>query len=300
MSEPTVLVDDLVFPEGTRWHEGRLWFSDIHTGRVIAVEPGGAVEVMLEMHDDYPSGLGFLPDGSFVVAAIRTKQIRRVHKGRSSLLADLSAYPGDFINDMVTDGEGRTYVGTRPSVRVAAERGADTVVLVRPDGSSEIAARGVTGPNGMVLTPAGTLIVAETHAFALTEFERGADGRLGDRQTFADLSDRGLRPDGISFDETGCVWAGVGHGGAAARIRRGGEILEQVAPLEGHWVLACVLGGADRRTLYMATVRTTLEGVGELDGPGSRAHDDHDRWVRSQSAGWIEQARVDVAGAGTP
>jgi sugar lactone lactonase YvrE len=134
----------------------------------------------------------------------------------------------------------------------------------------------------------------------LTEFERLPDGRLGERRTFADLSAEGIYPDGISFDETGCVWAGIGHGGGAAQIRDGGEVLQLVAPLGGHWVLACVLGGPDRTTLYMAAVTTTIDAVKALDGPGSRGHADHDRWVRSQSTGWIEQVPVDVAGAGTP
>ena len=71
-----------MFPEGTRWHDGRLWFSDIHTGRCHRRRPDGQSEVMLQMEDDYPSGLGFLSDGSFLVAAIRTKQLRRVEDGR--------------------------------------------------------------------------------------------------------------------------------------------------------------------------------------------------------------------------
>ena len=26
------LLDGLTFPEGPRWHDGRLWFSDFYTG----------------------------------------------------------------------------------------------------------------------------------------------------------------------------------------------------------------------------------------------------------------------------
>ena len=29
-----VLLDNLCFPEGPRWHEGRLWFSDMHDHKV--------------------------------------------------------------------------------------------------------------------------------------------------------------------------------------------------------------------------------------------------------------------------
>ena len=38
MGETTILLDGLRFPEGPRWHEGRLWFSDMHARQVIAVD----------------------------------------------------------------------------------------------------------------------------------------------------------------------------------------------------------------------------------------------------------------------
>ena len=37
MSEPRLLVDDLVFGEGPRWHGDRLWFSDMHGERVLSL-----------------------------------------------------------------------------------------------------------------------------------------------------------------------------------------------------------------------------------------------------------------------
>ena len=58
----SVLLDGLVFPEGPRWHDGKLWFSDIHAHRVMAVDPEGRSEVIASV-PQRPSGLGFLPDG---------------------------------------------------------------------------------------------------------------------------------------------------------------------------------------------------------------------------------------------
>jgi hypothetical protein len=29
-----ILIDDLIFPEGPRWHEGEIWFSDMHAHTV--------------------------------------------------------------------------------------------------------------------------------------------------------------------------------------------------------------------------------------------------------------------------
>ncbi|MBW2295321.1 MAG: SMP-30/gluconolactonase/LRE family protein, partial [Deltaproteobacteria bacterium] len=39
--EGEVLLEGLAFPEGPRWHEGRLWFSDMHALTVVAVDEQG-------------------------------------------------------------------------------------------------------------------------------------------------------------------------------------------------------------------------------------------------------------------
>ena len=43
---PRLLLDNLVFSEGPRWHQGRLWFSDMHAHEVVAVDLGGKRETM--------------------------------------------------------------------------------------------------------------------------------------------------------------------------------------------------------------------------------------------------------------
>ncbi len=35
----TEVVSGIRFPEGNRWHDGRLWYSDMHTGEVFSVDP---------------------------------------------------------------------------------------------------------------------------------------------------------------------------------------------------------------------------------------------------------------------
>ncbi len=41
---PQSLLDGLAFPEGPRWHEDRLWFSDQHDSRVFAMDVDGKTE----------------------------------------------------------------------------------------------------------------------------------------------------------------------------------------------------------------------------------------------------------------
>ncbi|MBT7665809.1 MAG: gluconolactonase, partial [Rhodospirillaceae bacterium] len=59
---PKVLLDGLTFPEGPRWHEGRLWFSDFYAHEVIALSMTGERETIVEVPGQ-PSGLGWTPDG---------------------------------------------------------------------------------------------------------------------------------------------------------------------------------------------------------------------------------------------
>ena len=49
MSKNTeVLIDGLTFTEGPRWHEGKLYFSDFFTHRVLAVDIEGHLETIVE------------------------------------------------------------------------------------------------------------------------------------------------------------------------------------------------------------------------------------------------------------
>ena len=57
--ETKVLLDGLGFPEGPRWHDGRLWFSDIDMRKVMTVDLNGRAETVVEM-PTAPSGLGWL------------------------------------------------------------------------------------------------------------------------------------------------------------------------------------------------------------------------------------------------
>ena len=72
-----VFVSGLDFGEGPRWHDGRLWFSDFHQPTVSSVGDDGVRVTELEL-DDYPSGLGWLPDGRLLVVAMQSRRVLRV------------------------------------------------------------------------------------------------------------------------------------------------------------------------------------------------------------------------------
>ncbi len=153
-----------------------------------------------------------------------------------------------------------------------------------PDGPPRTAARDVSGPNGMVVTPDGrTLILAESPIHRLAAFIVEDDGSLSDRQVYAESQD--FHPDGLALDAEGAIWTSA-SGGKFARVLPGGGIAETIT-IEGKRTPCCALGGPDRRTLFMATWIVDGQGPAALRMPGK---------VR----GFIEVATVEVPGAGLP
>ncbi|HUJ67116.1 MAG TPA: SMP-30/gluconolactonase/LRE family protein [Acidimicrobiales bacterium] len=296
-STPRSFIEGLVFPEGPRWYGNRLWLSDIHGHRVMAFTPEGATEVVARL--DQPSGLGFLPDGSLLAVSMRRRLLVRVAAGEQSIHADLTGFAQDFANDMIVDTEGRAYVGCRAHRQRGKPPSIDCLALVQPDGAVELAAGGLVGPNGSVITPDGsTLIVVETHAHRITAFDRDRQGRLSNRGPFAVLADKTF-PDGMCLDESGAVWIGTGFGGRFLRVQEGGEISDELR-LGDRWGVACVLGGSDRRTLYLLTAATTLDALQAMVNADATDADAHLTWALTQSTGRVEAVEVEVPGAGRP
>jgi sugar lactone lactonase YvrE len=144
------LLDGGGFLEAPRWREGRWWVSDFFRHRVISVGPDGDERYVLEV-EGRPSGLGWMPDGSMLVVSMLDRTILRCAADGVTVHADLAAYCGGHLNDMVVDREGRAYAG---NFGFDLDGGADpaTAALLRvdPDGSVTVAAEDLHFPNGSV------------------------------------------------------------------------------------------------------------------------------------------------------
>src|SRR2546428_9499814 len=183
---------------------------------------------------------------------------------------------------MAADAAGRASVGTSGSASEAGRAcSAAVLALVHPDGRVEPAADDLAFPNGTVITPdGGTLIVAETFAHRLTAFTIAPGGGLAGRRTWASLDEQ-VYPDGICLDAEGAVWVASPLTNEAIRVREGGAVTDRVAA-DRH-VIACILGGVDRRTLFVLAATAI---------PRSRS--------RAQRGVRILAMTVDVPGAGSP
>ena len=242
----TPLATGFCFGEGPRWFEGLLWFSDMLGEAVHTVTMGGSLTT-LAVPGHAPSGLGFRPDGSLLIASTERRELLCYDGETVDTVVDLSDVTPADLGDMVVDDQGRAYIGSQ-----AFQGG--VIVRVDPDNTTHVVAEDLDFPNGMAITPDHrTLIVAESMGRRLTAFSIGADGGLSDRRIFADGLDG--PPDGICLDAEGGVWTAmtlahqferiVGSGGKGHVTHRI-DIGDRVA-------VACMLGGPADRMLFMVS-----------------------------------------------
>lgn len=242
---PRPLANGFCFGEGPRWFEGLLWFSDMLGEAVHTATMGGSLTT-LPLPGHSPSGLGFRPDGSLLIASAEDRQVLRYDGETVTTIADLSNLAPANLGDMVIDDAGRAYIGSQ-----AFSGG--VIIRLDPDDTATsgatIVADDLEFPNGMVITPnPKTLIVAESTGRRLTAFTIADDGALHDRRVFADGLDG--PPDGIALDAECGVWTSMTLAHQFERVVAGGTVTDRIDMGE-RVAIACALGGPERRTLFL-------------------------------------------------
>ncbi|MGB3055283.1 MAG: SMP-30/gluconolactonase/LRE family protein [Acidimicrobiales bacterium] len=261
----TTLFDGGGFFEGPRWRDGTWWVSDFYRHTVSRFAIDGTETVVVEVPGQ-PSGLGWLPDGSMVIASMKDRRLLRLADGELSELADLSSLATGHLNDLVVDAAGHVFVGNFGFDLMGGGPPATAdLVRVDPDGTVTVVATDLRFPNGSVITPDGSaLIVGETTGNRYTSFSIGSDGSLFDRRpwaTFApppadgpfaeQLAQIVVAPDGCTLDAEGHIWAADALGNRVVRVAPGGEVVEEIPGPDGLGVYACQLGGPVGTTLLL-------------------------------------------------
>jgi sugar lactone lactonase YvrE len=273
--QATTVIDDLHFGECLRWREGSLYFSDMYGDRVQRYDPDSStVESVADLF--HPAGIGWLPNGSMLVVATEDKRIFEISEDGNRPYADLTDLAPGWTNDMLVDRQGRAYVGNFGYDLFSEEPRATQLILVRPDRSAVKLDHDLVFPNGMALRSDGRLIVAETFAQRLALFAVEDDGALTPDGAIA--LDEDIYPDGICIDAEDAVWLASVFSQEVVRVEKDGTV-ERVPVSQNAY--ACMLGGEDRRTLYVATAPD---------------HEPENR--RARAEGRIEAVRVTVPGVG--
>ncbi|MEZ5219049.1 MAG: SMP-30/gluconolactonase/LRE family protein [Ilumatobacteraceae bacterium] len=283
--------DGIYFGEGPRWHDGALWFSDFFAHAIKRWTADGGTEIVVRLEGDaQPSGLGWSPDGTLHFVSMLDRRLMRWEgSGDPTVVAELADLAPFHCNDMVMAADGTAYVGNfgfdlhtweseRSMKEILRDSPATNLVRVRPDGTADVVAEDLRFPNGMVIL-GDVLVVAETMGQCLTAFDIAGDGTLSGRRVFADLGRR--LPDGICADAEGRIWVADPSSTECVLVAEGGEVVSTVQLSQTPF--ACMLGGADGRTLHVLT--------------STESHADR---ALQACSGKIETAVVDVPHGGRP
>jgi sugar lactone lactonase YvrE len=77
----TVIADGFSFLEAPRGHAGALWMSDTVDRKIYCLDLDGRAKVIAEV-PERPFGLGFLSDGTPLVASIFDRRLLRLERDR--------------------------------------------------------------------------------------------------------------------------------------------------------------------------------------------------------------------------
>jgi sugar lactone lactonase YvrE len=302
-NELKLLVDNLHFSEGPRWHDGKFWYSDFYQKAVFCVDESGSVEKVVDIPNQ-PSGLGWLPNNDLLIVSMHDQKLMKYSNGQLTVHSDLSHLTQFTCNDMVVDRDGHAYIGNFGTTQHNVNVKPTCLIHVTPDGDANIAADNLEFPNGTVITPDGKrMILGETYAGRLTSYDINDDKSLSNRKVWAQLmplpfyyytkiqrffgvkakeSTYKVRvPDGICLDEKMGIWVASPTSTEVLRVEEGGKITDSIQT--PNRAFACMLGGQDRKTLYISTGQESTPEV-----------------ASKNKFGKIYTTRVDIPGAGWP
>ena len=289
---PQELSRGYTWAECPRWHDGAFWFSDMYHHKILRLDEAGTPETIVDLGtrtsvngtEGIPGGFGWLPDGRLIVTSMHERLVLAFDGESLTEYADLRELATGPINDVVVDADGRAYVTQLGFELFAGESPKDSdLLVVEPDGAARALTElgGFAGANGIAVSGDGSRVVtAEAFANRITVLDRDEHGRLAHRRVFAPAPSL---PDGICLDDEGGVWAGLPSVPAVARIAEGGAVTD-IVRFDATRALpaACVLGGPDRRTLFVCA------GLDVMDFEESRRNANGSVWtaeVRASGGG---------------
>lgn len=298
------VADGFHFLEGPRWHENKLWFSDMHGYKVHNLDAAGNLSTLAEIPEQ-PSGLGWLPDGSLIIVSMLDRKLMKLKDGVLSIHADMSHLTPYQCNDMVIAKNGTAYVGNFGTDSVESKIHKTCLISVSLEGEAKICADGLLFPNGTVISSDGKeLIVGETFGGNLTSFQINESGELSHRNIWARVMPLHFKiitsivrflniplkesnnnpfpvPDGICLDSDDGIWVASPTTAEVIRYKKEGKITDRISTPQPAY--ACMLGGKDEKELYILTAESS-----------------NPQFCKENKTGEIYKVEVDYERAGEP
>jgi sugar lactone lactonase YvrE len=167
--------------------------------------------------------------------------------------------PGNRFNDGKTDRQGRHWAGTMGDVDWNHPIG--NLYRIGKDKRPVRMAEKICCSNGIGWSPDDkTMYFCESFAYFIHQYDfDAATGAIENRRTFATVNpESGSFPDGLTVDAQGGVWSAQPVYGRIVRYDPRGKI-ERIYELPVSRGTSVMFGGPELDTLYITTMRTTLE-----------------------------------------
>jgi sugar lactone lactonase YvrE len=233
-----------------------LWWVDIQGQRLLGLSPQSG----RQQEHNLPSMPGLLAlrgDGGLVVGLEDGLYPFDPATGIGDRLVAVEANDARTrINDGSADATGRLWFGTMDKTGSGQPIG--SLYCLSADRSLRTVRTGIGVPNAIAFSPDGrTFYFADTPTGTLEFCDFDAStATLGPPRSFVAYP-AGERPDGICIDTEGAVWVAV-VGGSRIERRLADGTLHTVIELPVSRPTMPMLGGADRRTLFVTSQRRFL------------------------------------------
>ena len=244
----TKVAEGFRYTEGPAWGpDGRLYFTDLSSSRIIAWSPEeGATDFRID--PDGSCGLVFTRSGELISCENRARRVVAISQdGTETVLAD--SYGGKKLNapnDAWVDTKGGIYFSDHSMrSKEVLEQDRDYLYYITPDRSNIYQLTDdLEYPNGLITSPKDDkLYVTDSGANKTYVYTVNPDGTLRDKKVFAEEG-----YDGVSMDENGNIYI-TPRASYVSVYSPDGTRIDQI-PTPARPSNVC-FGGKDKRTLFI-------------------------------------------------
>lgn len=265
--EPTLIADyNCVTGEGPLWHpdEGRLYWTDIPTGRMFRYDPKTGQHEQF-YSGDVVGGFTLQEDGALLLFMARGA-VKIWRDGTLTTVFDeLEGETDSRFNDVGADPAGRVFCGT-----MSSDSHAGRLYRLDTDRSIRPVVEGVGTSNGMGFTLDRKQMYhtdTRTQEIYLYDYDQ-ATGEISNRRVFVHVPDGdGGRPDGMTVDAEGYVWSARWDGSCIVRYAPDGTEERRIT-FPAKKITSIAFGGPDYTDMYITSAGGDNK---DENGPGAGA-----------------------------
>ena len=194
--------------------DGSVLFTeqDAGDGQLVKIDKDDKISVFLQ-NTNRTIGLAYDLKGRLVGVQSNIPRVAVLAPTRMMLVEQVNGLPLVAPNDLVADKKGGIYFSDPLNSRfrpTPASRTKQWIVYVRPDGKAMPVSEEVERPNGVALSPDGSVFYASDGP-AIDALDVQPDGTLRNFRKFAML--KGGNADSMSIDNDGRLYVGTGMAG---------------------------------------------------------------------------------------